>query len=179
MFNKFFDCLNVKSEAQGRRTRNENLLPYRDANDVRLKWLKDEFLDYINKWEENAANVHILTRDEQNRLCISKQTLEGLRITVNSFLELVPLMLRNGAKYVLPDKLNQDPLEEHFGRQRMKGGSNENPNLQDYQYTEMKLQVAKSTAIKVMRGNTRGRKDDYQKIDIHDMTPLPKRQKKK
>lgn len=37
LMNRFFDCLNVRSEQEGHRTRNLDLLPYKDENDPRLK----------------------------------------------------------------------------------------------------------------------------------------------
>ena len=88
-------------------------------------------------------------------------------------------MLQRGVLYILPDKLNQDKLEEHFGRQRSKLGCNENPNLKEYAKTELKLQDAKSVSIRVKRGNTRGKhRHDEEQIDITDTTMLPKRKKK-
>lgn len=89
--------------------------------------------------------------------------------------ELIPQLLKNGVKYVLTDKFNQDCLEEHFGRQRSKLGGNDNPTLMQYGETELKLQVAKSDSIHVFHGNTSGRQKS--KIDITDNTPLPKRRK--
>ena len=84
----------------------------------------------------------------------------------------------DGVDYVLSDKLNQDPLEEHFGKQRVRGGSNENRSLKEYMDNERKLLVAKSEMIRLMRGNTRGRQEE-QTIDITDDRLLPKRKKKK
>ena len=86
------------------------------------------------------------------------------------------LLSEDGVDYVLSDKFNQDPLEEHFGRQRAHGGSNENPSLKECMDNERKL-VAKSEMIRVMEGNTRGRQEE-QTIDINDDRLLPKRKKK-
>ena len=88
------------------------------------------------------------------------------------------LSSEDGVDYVLSDKLNQDPLEEHFGKQRVRGGSNENRSLKEYMDNERKLLVAKSEMIRLMRGNTRGRQEE-QTIDITDDRLLPKRKKKK
>jgi hypothetical protein len=100
--------------------------------------------------------------------------------TVRSFVELIPELLRkDGIQYVLSEKLNQDPLEEHFGKQRMRGGANENPSLEQHMYNERKIIVAKSDMITSMRGNTRGRLREKTDIDIHDESTLPKRKKRK
>ena len=68
----------------------------------------------------------------------------------------MPHLLESGGQFVLSDKFNQDSLEQHFGRQGMKLGCNENPMLSGYMYNELKLQVAKTNTVKIMKGNTRG-----------------------
>ena len=91
------------------------------------------------------------------------------------FVELVKKLLTfDGVSYFLSDKLNQDPLEGHCGRQRICGGASDNPTLEQYAQNEKKILVAKSESVHVMRGNTRGRQGDGKKIDIHNNTPLPK-----
>ena len=92
--------------------------------------------------------------------------------SVHAFHDLAKQLLS-----VLSDKFNQDPLGEHFGKQRSRSGSNENPSLKEYMDNERKLLVAKSEMICVMRGNTRGRQEE-QTIDIADDRLLPKRKKK-
>ena len=82
--------------------------------------------------------------------------------------------------YVLSERISQDPLENYFGKQRARGGRNENPNLQQCLHNAAALRVQKSMALEPVRGN-RSRKfgDEEPKIDN---TPLPKRrhtQKKK
>ena len=85
-------------------------------------------------------------------------------------------MLRlNGVEYFLSDRLNQDPVEEHFGRQRMRGGASNNPTLEVYGFNERKIIVAKSDMIRVMHGNTRGRLRDENELNIYDERELPKR----
>lgn len=88
---------------------------------------------------------------------------------------LPTLLLQRDVHFILTDKLNQDPLEEHFGRQRSRLGGSDNTTLQQYGESELKLQVAKSGLITSIKGNSRGRKEE--RVDIHDMTPLPKKQK--
>ena len=85
--------------------------------------------------------------------------------------------------YVLSERISQDPLENYFGKQRARGGRNENPNLQQCLHNAAALRVQKSMALEPVRGNcSRKRRlfgDEEPKIDN---TPLPKRrrtQKKK
>ena len=85
------------------------------------------------------------------------------------------LLRLDGVQYFLSDRLNQDPVEEHFGKQRASGGASEAPNLEAYGYNERKILVAKSDMIRIMHGNTRGRLRDEHEIDIHDERQLPKR----
>ena len=42
----------------------------------------------------------------------------------------------NGVSYFLSDKLSQEPLEGHFGRQRTCGGASDNPTLEQYAQNE-------------------------------------------
>ena len=106
-------------------------------------------------------------------------SLEKFCLAVHLFVELVKKFLTlYGVSFFLSDKLNHDPLEEHFGRQRICGGASDNPTLEQYAQYEKKILVAKSESVHVMRGNTRGRQGDGKKIDIHNNTPFPKWKKK-
>ena len=80
--------------------------------------------------------------------------------------------------YMLSDKFSQDLLEEHFGRQRMKGGGIDNPTVENYGHNQRKIILAKSEMLTVMPGNTRKRYQDEAKIDVHDEKELSKRKKK-
>lgn len=96
-----------------------------------------------------------------------------------SFVELAQDLLRvPGVKYLLSDKLNQDPLEEWFSLARGAGGANNNPSAKELGHSHLKLLVAGSNAVASTKGNSRRHK---RKINLSD-TPLPtkkaKRQKK-
>jgi len=177
---QFFDCLNVVNTMQGVKSRKPALYPYREIDDWRFEWLKGTFLKYINDWKQETQDLPVLSKEMKNRLCLSHQTIEGIRITVHAFTEMVPMLLQVAPNiYFLSDKINQDPVEEHFGRMRMRGGSNENPTLEEFGYRNRKAIVAKAEMLTVMRGNTRGRVKENTKIDITDTRQLPKRPKKK
>ena len=45
-----------------------------------MQWLKDEFLKYLEEWEEQAKKLDLSTT-EQNKTLLSAPTREGLRIT--------------------------------------------------------------------------------------------------
>jgi hypothetical protein len=45
-----------------------------------LQWLKHDFLSYLDDWEASSQAQEGLSQTEKNKLCISRETLEGLRI---------------------------------------------------------------------------------------------------
>lgn len=95
-----------------------------------------------------------------------------------SFVELSKeLLAMDGVKFLLSEKFTQDPLEEHFGRQRRRGGSNDNPTLAEFGQQELALNVINSEFIRDIKGNTRGRDSEKRKIDINDKRILPKKKR--
>lgn len=101
-------------------------------------------------------------------------------IPVHSFVELATILLKmEGVEYVLSEKLNQDPLEEHFGKHRSKLGGSDNPTLQQYMQSEKKIIVGKSHVLTTLRGNTRGKLRSISDVNVEDEEPLPKRHKLK
>ena len=95
---------------------------------------------------------------------------------VYSFVELYKTLLKiDGAMYILSDKFDQDPLEEHFG---MKSGGIDYPTVENSGHKKRKIILAKSEMLIVMQGNTRKRYRDGAKIDVHDERELPKQKKK-
>ena len=96
---------------------------------------------------------------------------------VNSMVEIIPFLLKvKGVKYVLTEKFCQDPLESFFGKQRMRGGSNDNPNVATFLKNTSSLRIQGSIAMKPLRGNCRRGKQNIENIEIDD-TPLPKRKR--
>ena len=79
-----------------------------------------------------------------------------------------------GVEFVMAEKYSQDPLEQHFSRQRSAGGCNENPTLNQFGRQELALNVMRSEMITELRGNT-GRHAAPIRLDINDMRKLPQR----
>ena len=79
----------------------------------------------------------------------------------------------DGVDIFLSDKVNQDPLEEHFGMVRSEGGASDNPTQKRFGQMNRKIVLVKSDIIQVTRGNTRGRVRENVAIDIHDKRQLP------
>ena len=89
-------------------------------------------------------------------------------------MELTEYLLEQpGVFYFLSEKLCQDPLESFFGKQRMRGGYCDNPNVQTFFKGTVSLRVQGSMALKPRRGNCRRGEDS--RNETLDDTPLPKR----
>ncbi|KAH6945245.1 hypothetical protein HPB50_007658 [Hyalomma asiaticum] len=80
----------------------------------------------------------------------SQVTMESLRVTLTSILDLTKDLLAKGARYVLTGKLNQDPLERFFGITRSFGGDEDHPTILSFShiyrllslYTPVKASIA-------------------------------------
>ena len=56
------------------------------------------------------------------------------------------LLVHTGAKFILSERLNQDPLECHFGKHRQMKGGNENPTVAQFNHNENSLRLLGSQA---------------------------------
>ena len=50
LMNKWFDVVNVKHIREGQNSRNPDLMPFTDINDLRITWLETKFLRHFNDW---------------------------------------------------------------------------------------------------------------------------------
>ena len=46
-----------------------------------FQWLKDVYLEFINSWKAGSEQIEIISKEMKSRLCLSYQTIEGIRIT--------------------------------------------------------------------------------------------------
>ena len=159
MFDMFFDCMNVRSLREGHKKIKPLLLPYRSPQDDRLTWLKGTFIAYLKSWKESTEErPGEFTDSERAKMFISRQTYEGLTISVQSLIESVQFLLGEGMEYVLSNRFSQDPLEEYFGKQRGIGRRQENPTIREFGYNANSIRMQKSVIS--IEGNVRGRKFD-------------------
>ena len=105
---------------------------------------------------------------------VTHQTLEGLEMTVRSVVECVKECLNKGMDYVLTTRFNQDPIEQHFGIHRTSGGCNNNPTLEQFNNSMVRIRTVGSRVVAPIRANTK-RKLELAPIDE---TPLQKRQRR-
>ncbi len=123
MMNDFFDCTNVRSLTEHTSKRNTFIKPYTSADDERLSWLLNVFLEYMNCWKKNTlTRPGDFTDGERGKMFLSQQTYEGFTISVYSHVEAIQFLLEKGFQYVLTERFMQDILEDYFGHQRSKGG---------------------------------------------------------
>jgi hypothetical protein len=173
--NKFFDCMNVRSFSESFKKRNDNVKPFQSEDDQRLNYLLNEFLVYFDNWRTNVENrPGNFSKSQRAKMQLSYQTLEGLEMTVRSVTACIRYCLRQGMEFVLTERFNQDPIEQHFGMHRTVNGCNTNPSLEKFNHTMVRLRTVGSQAIAPIRGNTR-RQLDLAPIDA---TPLPKKQRR-
>ena len=91
---------------------------------------------------------------------------------VKSFTELGPKLLAiRGVEYLLSEVFSQDPLECYFSKQRHRGGSNENPTVEQVPLSAM-TQQSIYRDLKTMSIE----QDCSPSCSSSYMQPLPKRQ---
>jgi hypothetical protein len=177
MFNYLFDCLNTQNLYEAEHKRNDALMAYTAQNDSRLQWLENDFLPYLEEWRQYATSKPDISTEDKNKLMLSVQTLEGLKITVFSFIEVVPYLLSlEGANFLLSERFNQD-FVEFFGKQRAHCGRNDNPSVTQFLYNTQAVRTIRSMSF----GNCSNiKKRKLFTDDSNDLSqPLRKRQKKK
>ncbi|CAC5406376.1 THAP9 [Mytilus coruscus] len=127
-----------------------------------VQWLEEDFLGFMDRWEQEGRDQPNLTAKEKKQLCLSRETLEGIRITVKSFVNLAKELLRlPNFRFLLSERFNQDPLEEYFSKQRDMGGRCDNPTVRQFQHNALKLQVAGAPAVMAStRGNCQVRRNE-------------------
>ena len=120
-----------------------NLQPYTSVDDPWFDWLESNFLKWVIDWENEITGLNDLTKSARNKFILSQQTVDGLKITTQAFIELGKIVLSEpGAKFLLPEKLNQDRLETFFGKMRRGCGDTENPTVDQARQRILALLVA-------------------------------------
>ncbi|CAC5400612.1 unnamed protein product [Mytilus coruscus] len=157
-----------------RNKRNPDLNPYNSPSDERLRWLKEDFLNYFSEWEQAVMNrVGNFTLKERKGMLLSHQTITGLKISVHSIVASVKFLLNSVAKFVLTHSFNQDPLEQEFGHYRHRVGDNSNPTVYEVRHMMNQMRAVGAVALAPKRGNIH-RQNDENRFVI-DNSKLPKR----
>eukprot|EP00794_Sanderia_malayensis_P002699 gene2699-3120_t len=173
MFDKFFDCLNVRNTSESVRKAKPFLQPYQSEHDERFTWLTGVFLKYLADWKDSVdARPGEFSDHDRGNMFISWQTYEGVKITVHSSIELVQYLLCQGVPYILTERFCQDPLENYFGRQRSLGHRKDNPSLRDVGYNDNTIRTTK--LFRPITGNCRNDDPEIAKIDVETVLPRKK-----
>ena len=99
MFDKFFDCLNVRNCTEHITKQKPFLKPYSSINDERFDWLLHRFLPDFTNWKESIeSRPGIYTKNDKARMFLSWQTYKAILITTHSSIELVKFLLQNNVK---------------------------------------------------------------------------------
>ena len=179
MMNKFFDVMNVRNPEESRQKLKVDSRPYKDVNDERFDWLVNVFLKYFDDWKNKIDSIPGLSDTEKERMFISRQTMEGLKITVYSMIQCTKFLLQSGMSYVLTEKFCQDFLELFFGLQRACGSRSDNPTLYGFGYNDNGIRIQGTLAKTRVAGNVKGGQERSKySWEVVDNEPLPKRQKR-
>ena len=81
MFDRFFDCMNVRNSREAIIKIKPFLKPYESINDERFTWLTDTFLKYFTDGKIYiAARPGEFTDNERANIFLFWQTYEGIQI---------------------------------------------------------------------------------------------------
>ncbi|CAC5369285.1 THAP9 [Mytilus coruscus] len=127
---------------------------------------------YMKEWKQSIMQRPNLTLSQKLSMQLSAQTLAGVKISINSITECVKFMLDQGADFVLTYNFNQDPLEQHFGHYRHKGGANNNPSVYEVRNTMTQLRAVGAQALNPKRGNITNVNNNE---NVIDNTKLPRK----
>ena len=175
MFDKFFDCMNVRNSVEHKHKRKPFLAPYTSVDDERFSWLLDEFLPYFSKWKKSIEDrPGKFTPADKLRMFISWQTHEALNITTSSIIDIIKYLLNHNVQYVFTERFCQDPLENYFGRQRSMGHRSDNPSIRQFGYNDNTIRRTK-TFKPIQSGNSRDTSDTFS----ISSDPLPSRRRPK
>ena len=85
---------------------------------------------------------------------LSKQTLDGIRMTTLAFKPLVVFLLEEGTSFINARVFTQDPLEQHFSKLRAAQGGSNNPNLSQALKRTHALELIGEMGMKTRTGNS-------------------------
>ena len=118
----------------------------------------ENFLEYFNTWKESIeTRPGNFTAAAENKMFISYQIHQGLKITYYSAVGLVKFLLHEGMEYVVTERFPQDALEEYFGNQKKVGRRSENPDAKEFVYNDNTIKIQRN--VSDTSGNTLERFD--------------------
>ncbi|KAK3908837.1 Transposable element P transposase [Frankliniella fusca] len=173
LVNDWFDCLNATSDPKSKRIKqNDNLLPYTDINDPRFTFLTETVLKFFDDWQKDVTNrPGGFKKEHREKMFISMLTYESIHTTTHSFIGVVKFLLAKGASEVNARRLNQDKVEQLFGKLRQAFGGNTNPGSSSAVQKIFEMDLVQGMAMPPSKGNTQVEKEEWHP----DESPLQKR----
>ncbi|KAK3917951.1 Transposable element P transposase [Frankliniella fusca] len=153
---KFFGVLNGAHSSQSRRLLKPDLAPYESVDDPRFHWLENTFLKYLKDWKAQVDGSTSLDSSTKDKCMLSHQTITGIEITIRGFISAVKYFLNPehiGGKFLMARCFSQDPLEQHFSKQRGGGGGSRHPNASQFESKMVPIALQRDLGIKKKRGN--------------------------
>ena len=126
---------------------------------VYVQWLEETFLPYLDGWEQTIEAREGFTKEQKNRMLLSRETRLGLCMTSTiahvydfsffSSLEFIRHLfswpeVKDKKLSFLSNRLCQDPLQNVFGSLRQRGGTSNNPSVAEFQKNTQALRVINS-----------------------------------
>ena len=175
MFDKFFDIMNVSSTTVSSRELKPFNAPF-SSTDASVFTDKKSALKIFRRLVRSIQKrPGAYTKFEKQKMFISSQTYEGLKITVHSVIELIKFLIKHEISYVsTTGRFCQDSLENYFGKQHSSGARKDNPSLYDFGYNDNTIRNQK-VFKPIATGNVRG---EHINFEI-DTKPVPCRKKYK
>ena len=171
-FNELFDCCNGSYRDQWIHCNKPNLKPYVSGDDDTFKKY-EEMIEYLNKWKKQVAAEPNVSQEERNTRILSKQTLDAWEMICRALPAAIKFLLEEKTRYVNARVFCQDPLEQHFSKQRALMGGNRNPSVDQYLRNENNIHLQGRLSLKRRGTNTSHDAGNDSSI----MLPLPKRPK--
>ena len=150
LIDEWFDMMNT-SFYHAQRKGKSNMKPFL-VNDQftaeRLYWLKNEFIGYFRSWKHEVQSTNLVSSDAGRKsMLLNKTTESGLLMTTKAMINLVEDCFSAGAKFVMTRRINQDPLESHFGHQRQRGRRSDAPTAPMFAYNVRAINCFRKSVI--------------------------------
>lgn len=127
---RWWDIVNTKCTVKGLVKRNSWATPIFHVNDQKIHFLRN-FVVWVGKWKALKYNAGL-----------SKDTFEALERCTKTLLMFADYALTKlNIEFVLPGKLQTDPLEKRFGKYRIMSGCNYNVSFRQILESEKKIRV--------------------------------------
>lgn len=138
---KWWDIMNVKTPYKGLHKGNVFMKPLTvHENDEKYIFL-NKFVDWLERWDANNSSTGRFT----------KETVSALKQTSYGMIEICRYCTQElNMSYILPGKMQTDPLEERFGKYRQVAGAQYHISIRQLLECEKKLRLQSSLKLELL-----------------------------